>query len=177
MKFEKIDVTKANVNPFQRIGQDWMLISAKKEGKVNTMTASWGMMGVFWGKNVVTVGIRPQRFTKEFVDAGDTFTLTFFDGERKQEMGYLGKVSGRDEDKIAKCNFTVVRDGETPYFEEARMSFTCRKLCTTPLRQEDFLGNDDFTGKWYGGKNSASGEGGGYHLIYIAEIEKILVKD
>ena len=70
MKFEKIDVTKANVNPFQRIGQDWMLISAKKEGKVNTMTASWGMMGVFWGKNVVTVGIRPQRFTKEFVDAG-----------------------------------------------------------------------------------------------------------
>lgn len=77
MKFEKIDVTKANVNPFQRIGQDWMLISAKKEGKVNTMTASWGMMGVFWGKNVVTVGIRPQRFTKEFVDAGDTFTLTF----------------------------------------------------------------------------------------------------
>ena len=63
MKFEKIDVTKANVNPFQRIGQDWMLISAKKEGKVNTMTASWGMMGVFWGKNVVTVGIRPQRFT------------------------------------------------------------------------------------------------------------------
>ena len=55
MKFEKIDVTKANVNPFQRIGQDWMLISAKKEGKVNTMTASWGMMGVFWGKNVQLV--------------------------------------------------------------------------------------------------------------------------
>lgn len=50
MKFEKIDVTKANVNPFQRIGQDWMLISAKKEGKVNTMTVSWGMVGVFWGK-------------------------------------------------------------------------------------------------------------------------------
>ena len=119
MKFEKIDVTKANVNPFQRIGQDWMLISAKKEGKVNTMTASWGMMGVFWGKNVVTVGIRPQRFTKEFVDAGDTFTLTFFDGERKQEMGYLGKVSGRDEDKISKVNFHVVETEEgEPTFEE-----------------------------------------------------------
>lgn len=90
MKFEKIDITKENINPFQRIGQDWMLISAEREGKVNTMTASWGMMGVFWGKNVVTVGIRPQRFTKEFVDAGEFFTLTFFDGERKEEMGYLG---------------------------------------------------------------------------------------
>lgn len=105
MKFEKIDVTKANVNPFQRIGQDWMLISAKKEGKVNTMTASWGMMGVFWGKNVVTVGIRPQRFTKEFVDAGDTFTLTFFDGERKQERGYLGKVSGEMKIRSARIIF------------------------------------------------------------------------
>ena len=45
MKFEKIDITKENINPFQRIGQDWMLISAEREGKVNTMTASWGMMG------------------------------------------------------------------------------------------------------------------------------------
>ena len=123
MKFEKIDVTKANVNPFQRIGQDWMLISAKKEGKVNTMTASWGMMGVFWGKNVVTVGIRPQRFTKEFVDAGDTFTLTFFDGERKQEMGYLGK-------------------------EEGTMVFVCKKLMETQLNPEEFI-DPEVDGRWY----------------------------
>ena len=121
MKFEKIDVTKANVNPFQRIGQDWMLISAKKEGKVNTMTASWGMMGVFWGKNVVTVGIRPQRFTKEFVDAGDTFTLTFFDGERKQ--------------------------GE-PTFEEGTMVFVCKKLMETQLNPEEFI-DPEVDGRWY----------------------------
>jgi len=129
MKFEKIDITKENINPFQRIGQDWMLISAEREGKVNTMTASWGMMGVFWGKNVVTVGIRPQRFTKEFVDAGEFFTLTFFDGERKEEMGYLGKVSGRDEDKISKVGFHVVKtDEEQPTFEEGKMVFVCKKL-------------------------------------------------
>ena len=52
MKFEKIDITKENINPFQRIGQDWMLISAEREGKVNTMTASWGMMGVFLGERM-----------------------------------------------------------------------------------------------------------------------------
>ena len=132
MKFEKIDITKENINPFQRIGQDWMLISAEREGKVNTMTASWGMMGVFWGKNVVTVGIRPQRFTKEFVDAGEFFTLTFFDGERKEEMGYLGKVSGRDEDKISKVGFHVVKtDEEQPTFEEGKMVFVCKKLMET----------------------------------------------
>ena len=143
MKFEKIDVTKANVNPFQRIGQDWMLISAKKEGKVNTMTASWGMMGVFWGKNVVTVGIRPQRFTKEFVDAGDTFTLTFFDGERKQEMGYLGKVSGE------------------PTFEEGTMVFVCKKLMETQLNPEEFI-DPEVDGRWYPEKD--------YHHMYTAEV-------
>ena len=143
MKFEKIDVTKANVNPFQRIGQDWMLISAEREGKVNTMTASWGMMGVFWGKNVVTVGIRPQRFTKEFVDAGDTFTLTFFDGERKQEMGYLGKVSGRDEDKFAKADIkwedaTYV---DAPILTDCPVSIECSVVDSTmPGTHELFIG-------------------------------------
>ena len=144
MKFEKIDVTKANVNPFQRIGQDWMLISAKKEGKVN----------------VVTVGIRPQRFTKEFVDAGDTFTLTFFDGERKQEMGYLGKVSGRDEDKISKVNFHVVETEEgEPTFEEGTMVFVCKKLMETQLNPEEFIDPD---GRWYPEKD--------YHHMYTAEV-------
>ena len=122
MKFEKIDVTKANVNPFQRIGQDWMLISAKKEGKVNTMTASWGMMGVFWGKNVVTVGIRPQRFTKEFVDAGD---------------------------KISKVNFHVVETEEgEPTFEEGTMVFVCKKLMETQLNPEEFI-DPEVDGRWY----------------------------
>ena len=143
MKFEKIDITKENINPFQRIGQDWMLISAEREGKVNTMTASWGMMGVFWGKNVVTVGIRPQRFTKEFVDAGEFFTLTFFDGERKEEMGYLGKVSGRDEDKISKVGFHVVKTDETQ------------------LNPEEFI-DPEVDGRWYPEKD--------YHHMYTAEV-------
>ena len=144
MKFEKIDITKENINPFQRIGQDWMLISAEREGKVNTMTASWGMMGVFWGKNVVTVGIRPQRFTKEFVDAGEFFTLTFFDGERKEEMGYLGKVSGRDEDKISKVGFHVVKtDEEQPTFEEGKMVFVCKICIQRRLSLPTVLNNNE----------------------------------
>ena len=168
MKFEKIDVTKENINPFQRIGQDWMLISAKKENKVNTMTASWGTMGVFWGKNVVTVGIRPQRFTKEFVDAGDFFTLTFFDGERKEEMGYLGKVSGRDEDKIAKVGFTPVFTGESTYFEEADMVFICRKLYQAPIKEEGFV-SQKTVDECYPKRD--------FHEMYIGEIVKALVKE
>lgn len=162
MQFKSIDVTKADINPFQRIGQDWMLITAKKEGVVNTMTASWGTMGVFWGKNIVTVGIRPQRFTKEFVDAGDTFTLTFFDGERKKEMGYLGTVSGRDEDKIGKVDFHVTETPEgEPTFSEGTLVLVCKKLMEVPLDPADFK-EAEIDEKWYPAKD--------YHQMYTAEV-------
>ncbi|MCI6858623.1 MAG: flavin reductase [Eubacterium sp.] len=162
MNFREIDVTKEVINPFRQIGQEWMLLSAKKGDKVNTMTASWGTMGVFWGKNIVTVGIRPQRYTKEFVDAGEMFTLTFFDGERKKEMGYLGSVSGRDEDKIKKSGLhvTFTEEGE-PTFEEGTMVLVCKKLMEVPLDPKDFK-EDWIDEKWYPDKD--------YHQIYTAQI-------
>ena len=63
-------------------------------------------MGFMWGKPSVTVYIRPQRYTKEFVDTRDTFTLSFYPAEKKDALSYLGKVSGRDEDKVKKVGFT-----------------------------------------------------------------------
>ena len=75
---KKINIAEKSFNPFDLIGQKWMLISAGTEDKWNTMTASWGGLGVLWGKNVATCYIRPQRYTKKFVDANDTFTLSFY---------------------------------------------------------------------------------------------------
>ena len=72
---------------------------------------------------------------------------------------------------------TVAHEGETPYFTEARLAFICRKLCVSQLGEGDFLGNSEFTSKWYGGENRADGSGGDYHHLYIAEIEKILKRD
>ena len=74
--FEKVNIQDLKFNPFDEISNHWVLISAKKDGVVNTMTASWGQLGHLWGKNVMTVYIRPQRYTKEFVDTGDYFTVT-----------------------------------------------------------------------------------------------------
>ena len=89
MKYRKVDVDSYELKPFQAIGKDWTLISAVKNGVVNTMTASWGGIGVLWGKNVITVYLRPQRYTREFVDAAEYFTVTLFDGHKK-ELGVLG---------------------------------------------------------------------------------------
>ena len=168
MKFEKIDITKENINPFQRIGQDWMLISAEREGKVNTMTASWGMMGVFWGKNVVTVGIRPQRFTKEFVDANDTFTISFFDESYRKALNICGSVSGRDKDKIKEAGLTPYFVDGTAAFEEANLILVCKKMYHGDILPENFE-DETIDTKWYPQKD--------YHTMYISEILKVLVKE
>ena len=99
-----IEITPESLekSPFQLIGKEWMLVTAEKDGIVNTMTASWGGLGVMWGKNVAYVVIRPQRYIKEFIDGSDTFSLTFFAPEFKKQLSYLGSVSGKDEDKIKK---------------------------------------------------------------------------
>lgn len=152
-------------NPFQLIGKDWMLITAGNEEKVNTMTASWGGLGVMYGKNVAYIVIRPTRYTKEFVDQEETFSLSFFDKGYRKTLNYLGTVSGRNEDKIAKSKLTVVRYEDTPYFDEAKLVFICKKLFKQPLNT-DGLVNDQLKQTWY--------RTGDYHTLYIAEITAVL---
>lgn len=127
-----IPVSELQQNVFTAIGKEWMLITAEteKDGKptANTMTASWGGLGRLWNKDVAFAFIRPQRYTKEFVDNADTFSLCFFGGEKMQELGYLGTVSGRDEDKIAKSGLTLTHIDGVPCFEEATTVLLCRKM-------------------------------------------------
>lgn len=177
MSFHSIKPSDLKENVFNLIGKDWFLMSAEKEGKVNTMTVSWGTMGFLWNKPVVIIAVRPERYTKEFLDASETFSLTVFDKSYRKMLVYNGTVSGRQEDKIAKSNLTIVHDGDTPYFDECRLSLFCRKIAIPQLAEEDFLTEKEFTGKWYGGVNKPNGEGGGYHVLYIAEIINILEKD
>lgn len=154
-------------NPFQMIGKEWMLITAAKEGVVNTMTASWGGLGVMWNKNVAYIVIRPQRYTKKFVDTADTFSLTFFDKGFQGELAYLGRVSGKDEDKISKANLEVLYSDETPYFENASMAMICRKLYSQEYKEEGFV-DTQVREQSYPNKD--------FHTLYIAEVTKVLIR-
>ena len=155
-------------NPFSLIGKDWMLVTARKGEQVNTMTAAWGGLGVMWGKNVAFVVIRPGRYTREFVDSAETFSLSFFDGNYKKELGYLGSVSGRDEDKISKAGLSVAYEQNTPYFGEAKLVLLCRKLYNQTMTPDCFI-DKAADEKWYPNKD--------YHILYIAEIEQVLSDD
>ena len=118
--FEKIDPRELDGNVFRRIGDQWMLVTAGDRSGCNTMTASWGGLGVLWGEPVATAYVRPQRYTKEFIDREKYFSLSFYDEKFRKQLALCGAKSGRDIDKVKECNFTVEYGlGDTHYFAEA----------------------------------------------------------
>lgn len=167
-KFKEISVESIADNPFNMIGKKWMLVTAKKDGKVNTMTASWGGLGVLWNKNVAYVVIRPERYTKQFIDSSDTFSLSFYEEKYKKELAYLGTVSGRHEDKISKAGFTTADLHNTPYFEEAKLVLICRKLYKQKMESDCFIDKSLIEG-FYPDQD--------YHTLYIAEITKAMARE
>ena len=164
--FHPVDLKKLDLNPFAAIGDDWMLITAGSGEKCNTMTASWGGVGVLWGKNVATAYIRPQRYTKEFVDREEYFTLSFYGEEHRKALALCGSRSGREIDKVKECGFTVAHAAcGAPYFEEAKLVLVCRKLYADAIKPELFLDRECDT-RWYPDKD--------YHTFYIGEIVEAL---
>lgn len=157
-----------NVNPFKMIGKDWMLVTSGDESGWNTMTASWGFMGVMWGKNVVTAVIRPQRYTREFLDNSEYFTLSFFDEKYRQALSYCGKYSGRDVDKAAETGLTPVFVDGTTSFEQADTIMICKKLYVQDMDAGSFV-DKSLDEKWYPNKD--------YHKAFVGEIAEIYIKE
>ena len=167
MMFHEIAPKTLTENVFSLIGDRWMLITAGTPDHCNTMTASWGGLGHLWGKDVAFAFIRPQRYTKQFVDENDCFSLCFFGGEQMEALRYLGTASGRDEDKIAKSGLTLTHIDSVPCFEEASLVLLCRKLYVQTLELEQFT-DRAVADSCYPNHD--------FHDLYIAEIQKALVR-
>lgn len=168
--FQPLDITETSFNPFTKIGKDWFALTASNNDKTNSMTASWGGMGILWGKNVVYVVVRESRYTKEFIDASDTFSLTFFDMSKKSNrstLQYLGAVSGRNEDKISAAKLNINHHKGTPFIDEGNTVLICRKMYAGPMPEEFFI-DSEIQPKWY--------KDGDYHTLYIGEITDFLAR-
>lgn len=167
MEYRRTEPEKLSGNTFKMIGSDWMLVTAEADGKVNTMTASWGGVGVLWGRPVAYVFIRPQRYTYEFVEASDRLTLTFFGGREREALKLCGTLSGRDCDKIAKAGLVPVRLGEgLTSFEGADAVLCCKKIYTDLIKPECMLDKSIDA-------NYAKGD---YHRMYVVEITDVYTK-
>ena len=167
--FKKFDIKDLKDNIFKMIDDEWMLITAGNKEKHNMMTASWGFMGIMWHKPCVMAAVRPQRYTMQFIEKEDYYTVSFY-GENKKIHGVCGKLSGRDIDKTKECGLTPIVDKETGavYFEEARLVLICKKHQSQALEETGFCG-DEIINKVYPTKD--------YHNMIIGEIVTALVKE
>ena len=161
------DPSVLKVNPFELIGKEWYLITGGNMEHYNTMTASWGTMGIFWGKPVVNSFIRPQRYTFEFLEQGELFTLSFFRGETyRPALNFCGSHSGRDFDKAKECGLTARDFDGAVGFEEADMVLVCRKMYAYDIKPEEMI--DKGIEKWYPEHD--------YHHCYFAEVQSAYLK-
>lgn len=167
MNFKRTEFENVEQHLLDSLANDWALLAAGDENKWNCMTVSWGAFGQLWGKRVAFIFVRPQRYTKEFLDSTDRFTLNFFDPSFKLKLSKCGTLSGRDCDKAAECGFTPLAENGTVGIEQAKTVMVMRKLALMPqFNAGEFF--DESIEQWYKNKD--------YHYTYIGEIEEILVK-
>jgi flavin reductase (DIM6/NTAB) family NADH-FMN oxidoreductase RutF len=149
---------------FSQFDQTWGLVTAGSADAFNTMTISWGGLGTLWGKSVATFYIRTSRYTHEFVENSDYFTVSFYPESFKKTLGILGSRSGRNMDKMHDSGLTprVLDHGMT--FAEAEVTLVCRKLFKAALPIENIP--EDIVKSHY--------QDGDWHDMYIGEVVEIL---
>jgi flavin reductase (DIM6/NTAB) family NADH-FMN oxidoreductase RutF len=152
-------ITKA----FQNIGNEWALLTAGNAEHFNTMTISWGSLGFIWQRPVVTVLVRPPRYTHEFMDAFERFSVSFYDEKYRKALNILGSKSGRDTDKIAQSRLTPDFVDGVPTFREANLTVIARKIYRGQMESAGFL-VPSLDAEFYPEKD--------YHTIYFAELVK-----
>jgi flavin reductase (DIM6/NTAB) family NADH-FMN oxidoreductase RutF len=164
--FQTIDPHQLNDNVFTLIGKEWMLIASGDSKNYNMMTASWGGLGVIWNKPVAIIFVRPQRYTLEYLENNDLFTLNFFDNSYRKVLNLLGSKSGREINKMETEG--IVADStsnNTVFFRQARLVMECRKVYFDDINHANIL-NDAAKGM-YPAKD--------YHRMYFGEVINVLI--
>ena len=156
--------------PLSDLDKNYALLTAGVKGDFNTMTISWGGFGTLWNKPVVTVYVKPIRYTYKFMENNDYFTVSFYDDKYKKDLITLGTKSGRDSDKISLTSLNPLYLDNSVSFEEANVTLVCKKIYYQDLNLElikENLSNDIYN-RFYGEDP--------VHRMYIGEVVDIIKK-
>lgn len=161
--FNEMSIFSMKENIFDMLQDEWMLITAGSADSYNTMTASWGGFGILWRKPIATIFIRPQRFTFDFVEKNEFFTLSFFGhGNFRKELSFCGSKSGRDYDKAKETGLTpVLSPNGSVAFQEARLILECKKIYADDIKPSLMI-DQDIDSTIYPTHD--------YHRFYLGEI-------
>lgn len=170
--FEQISPKEIPGNIIRMIDDHWMLITAGdsiQKGAFNTMTASWGGLGVLWGKPVSFIFVRNERYTYQLLEKSNYYTLSFYAPKYRPVLkDIFGTLSGRDKDKVKLSGFTPLDTGFGAGYAEASLILCCRKIYGGKIAEENAAESE--RKEWYfnGSKD--------YHKMYIGEILSVWIK-
>ena len=161
--FKKFNVRE----DFAENGFQWFhdaeLLAAGDREKSNAMTIGWGGIGTLWGRTALTVYVAEKRYTKEFMDRSEYFTVMAFDVAHSNVLNYMGRQSGRDGDKAKALGLhTAYTENGTPYYTEAEMVIECRIMYAAPFDPQYFKSDAP--------KNMYRNFPAGVHTMYIGEV-------
>lgn len=132
-----MDIKKLQTRPFSTFNDDWALVTSGPVDKHNSMTISWGEMGTLWNKNVVTIFVKPCRYTYKFMEENEYFVVSFFDERYKNALKIMGSKSGRDVNKDDESGLTPMKYGQVTTYLEAKMTIICKKIYSNDLVLEN----------------------------------------
>lgn len=168
LPWQKIEPTEIEGNAVKMFADDWFELAAGQEGDMNLMTIAWGSLGELWGRPVVTVYVSTSRYTNQFMEKNDYFTITHFPASMREKLQYLGTVSGRDEDKVKGANLSVeFTELGNPIFAEADLAIECKKIYAEQFKVELMPVEQR---EWY------NNSGNGIHVAYIGEVVNVWKK-
>ena len=166
---KKIDPAKLSVEIVTLWDKQWFLLTSGTLDDCNMMTVSWGSIGCMWNKPFAQIVVRPQRYTFEYLEKNDSFTLCAFKENYRQALQHLGSKSGRYGDKLSMTDLTLKKSTKisAPAYNEASLILECRKIYYQDLDPKGFLDN--------GIQNNYPIND--YHRVYYGEILAAFVDD
>lgn len=156
-----------NINPLKIFADEWALVTAGDLQNHNSMTISWGGMGTLWRKSVITVYVKPCRYTYNFMENNEYFVLSFFDETYKNALKIMGSLSGRNCDKDKEAELTPYAHNGVTLYKEAKLSFVCKKIYFNDIDVNNVPQED--VERYY--QTEAP------HRMFIGEISEIIEND
>ncbi|MBR1777174.1 MAG: flavin reductase family protein [Alphaproteobacteria bacterium] len=167
-RWKKISLADVK-NPVTLFQKDWAALASGNKDKMNAMTIGWGSIGVLWKRPVVTVYVAPERYTNDFMDRNEYFTVVGFPKEQRKALAYIGSHSGRDGDKLKAAGLTPeFTELGNPVFKEGNLAIECKTIYKIPFQKE--LLDDKATELYEKIKISP-------HVMYIGEVINVWQKE
>jgi flavin reductase (DIM6/NTAB) family NADH-FMN oxidoreductase RutF len=163
---KEIDINLFSLQVFSQIGKKGFLLASGNLENHNCMTVAWAGLGYLWNKPMSFVYVRPQRYTYQFMEKNEYFSMNFLTDSHDDILNFCGTKSGRDTDKMHINGLTpLIFENKVVYYKEASTVFICRKIYFQDLNPENLLIKSVL-------KNYPLHD---FHRIYYGEIEKTFV--